>query len=164
MPEIHQSLKVEAIVTMFYRAIAALHLMSSGKHQKVVMRNIVHRAIQVMEEAAHKCNFTFQNKVYLLEAELAAQQSKHKRARVAYNDAISTARSSGFIHEQGLACEMAGLHYKRIGDLKRSMTFLCQAQECYFRWGSKLKTHAVAVELERVVAMQTKKFLLDSVR
>ena len=79
MPEIHQSLKVEAIVAMFYRAIAALHLMSSGKHQKVVMRNIVHRAIQVMEEAAHKCNFTFQNKVYLLEAELAAHQSKHKK-------------------------------------------------------------------------------------
>ena len=69
-----------------------------------------------------------------------------------YLAAISSARLSGFIHEQGLACELAGYHCEKIGDLRSSCIFFEQAAWCYTSWGSQLKVKSVNRQLDYVRA------------
>ena len=66
---------------------------------------------------------------------------------MSYAAAIDSARSSGFIHEQGLACELAGYHCKKIFDLRNARSFFDQAKECYTEWGSQMKVDSVTRQL-----------------
>ncbi len=67
----------------------------------------------------------------------------NREADTAYAAAINSARSSGFIHEQGLACELAGYHYNRICDFSTARSFFDQAKQCYTEWGCQLKVENI---------------------
>jgi hypothetical protein len=71
-------------------------------------------------------------------------------AQASYAAAINSARSSGFIHEQGLACELAGYHCKKINDLRSAWIFFDQAKQCYTEWGSNMKADSMTLQLESV--------------
>ena len=86
-------------------------------------------------------------KVHLLQAELFSFHNKINEAQSSYAAAITCARSSGFIHEQGLACECAGYHCKKIGDLRGAWTFFDRAKHCYTEWGSQMKVDSIAIQL-----------------
>ena len=85
--------------------------------------------------------------VHLLEAEMFSHEGKDEEAKASYAAAISSARRSRFIHEQGLACELAGFYYKKIGDNTSALDFFNQAQQCYENWGSQMKVDDVACQL-----------------
>ena len=87
-------------------------------------------------------------KVHLLEAEQFSLQGKNGDALASYVAAIHCARSSGFIHEQGLACERAGYHCKKINDLRSAWTFFDRAKHCYTEWGSEMKVGSIILQLE----------------
>jgi len=84
----------------------------------------------------------------LLEAEHLSFQNLNIEAQASYAAAISSARSSGFIHEQGLACELAGYHCKNAGDGSSAAIFFDQAKRCYIEWGSQMKVDSVTEQLE----------------
>ena len=65
-----------------------------------------------------------------------------------YAAAIRSARSSRVINEQGLACELAGYHYKRNGDLSDARSLFEQAKKCYTDWGSQMKVDSITRALE----------------
>ena len=65
-----------------------------------------------------------------------------------YAAAIRYACSSRFIHEQGLACELAGYHYKRNGDMSDARSLFEQAKKCYTDWGSQMKVDSITRALE----------------
>ena len=85
-----------------------------------------------------------------MQAEMFSSEAKNEEARESYAAAIESAQSSGFIHEQGLSLELAGFHYKRIGDHASAYRLLCQAKQCYDEWGSEMKVESVARQLESV--------------
>ena len=87
------------------------------------------------------------NKIHLLEAELSSYESRDEDANASYAAAILASRSSGFIHEQGLACELAGFHYKKMGDLQCAQDFFNQAILCYTEWGSEMKVDSITQQL-----------------
>ena len=89
----------------------------------------------------------YSSQVHLLEAEQFSYQNNNNEAQASYAAAINSARSSGFIHEQGLACELAGYHYKRIIDLRSAWSFFDQAKQCYTEWGSHMKVNSVTRQL-----------------
>ena len=89
-------------------------------------------------------------KVHLLEAENFSFNNNHEEAKASYAAAVTSARSSRFLHEQGLACELAALHYKKIGDNKSAYGFFNQAKQCYSEWGSKIKVESVTRQIESV--------------
>jgi len=91
------------------------------------------------------CAMTYQ--VHLLEAEQFSFQNRNNEAQASYAAAIDTARSSGFIHEQGLACELAGFHFKKSFDLRSAWIFFNQAKQCYIEWGSQMKVNSVSHQL-----------------
>jgi hypothetical protein len=86
--------------------------------------------------------------VQLLEAEQFSHQNKNSQAHASYIAAINSARSSGFIHEQGLACELAGYHYKNVCDFNSARDFFGQAKQCYLEWGSLMKVESVSHQLD----------------
>lgn len=81
--------------------------------------------------------------VQLLEAEIYSFRGKHQEAKEAYTASIETARSSRFVHEQGLACELAGHHCRKIGDDATARSFYNQAKQCYLDWGSQMKVDCI---------------------
>jgi predicted ATPase len=90
----------------------------------------------------------YSSQVHLLEAEQFSLQNLNSEAQASYAAAISSARSSGFIHEQGLACELAGHHYKKVFDLRSAWSFFDQAKRCYTEWGSQMKVDSVTQQLD----------------
>ena len=84
----------------------------------------------------------------MLEAEEFSHDGKHDEAMASYVAAINSAQSYGFIHEQGLACELAGYHCKNVGDRDAAWSFFNQAKRYYKEWGSELKINSVALQLE----------------
>ena len=91
------------------------------------------------------CAMSYQ--VYLLKAEQFSFQNRNSEAQSSYAAAINSARSSGFIHEQGLACELAGYHFKKVFDLPNAWISFDLAKQCYVEWGSQMKVDSVSRQL-----------------
>jgi hypothetical protein len=81
---------------------------------------------------------------------LKSHQGKHDEAKASYVASISSAEVSGFIHEQGLACELASKHCKKLGDNSSARNFLNQAKVCYTEWGSQMRADSIARQLNLI--------------
>ncbi len=101
-----------------------------------------------MREAACNSEWNFLNKLELLEAEEYSFDEKNDCALASYDASIASARNSRFTHEQGLACERAGFHCKKVKDKGRALKYFQQAQKCYEEWGSDMKVAAIQRELD----------------
>ncbi len=105
-----------------------------------------------MKEKGEISSWNYQCKIHLLEAEIFSATDKKDKAKVSFCAAISAARSSKFVHEQGLACELAALHCLKYGDIDDATDLLEQAIECYTKWGSQVKIDCVTKQLEKIAA------------
>ena len=104
-----------------------------------------------MTDAAASSDWNFTNKLRLLEAEQQSIRQTHRKAIPLYEDSIERAKRSGFIHEQGLACEKAAFYFKRVASNKeKAQEYFKQARECYEEWGSLVKVDFIQKELDRL--------------
>lgn len=103
-----------------------------------------------MRKLALNSDWNYTNKLELLEAEQECLRGNHHNASRLYDASIISARKSGFIHEQGLACEKAGLHYERRGVNEKAKEYFQQARECYEEWGSSMKVDAIQAKLDNL--------------
>jgi len=64
--------------------------------------------------------------------------------------AIEFAKKSGFIHEQGLACEKAAFYFMRLKNKEKALEYFQQARDrdCYKEWGSFVKLDFIQKELD----------------
>ena len=106
--------------------------------------------LNVVINAAECSEWNFQNKASLLLAEKLSSSSKHEKAEVHYMKAIEESRSSHFVHEEGLACELAGMHYGRRGDITKAKELFQQAENCYETWGSAAKIRQVQKKIKSI--------------
>ncbi|EJK68490.1 hypothetical protein THAOC_10320 [Thalassiosira oceanica] len=107
--------------------------------------SLVDAAIATLREKEATCAHNFRNKRLLLEAEKFSHAGEMEEADVAYLSAIEAAREARFVHEQGLACELAAAHYSRNGsEDDRCRSLLRQALECYETWGCKPRVEYIA--------------------
>jgi ribosome-binding protein aMBF1 (putative translation factor) len=72
----------------------------------------------------------------------------NSEAKAAYDASIAEARSSKFVHEEGLACELAGNHYESLENIEKAVSLFEQAKQCYKAWGSQWKTHQMAEKIK----------------
>ena len=103
-----------------------------------------------MRNAAANSDWNFTNKLCLLEAEQRSLSYNHREAIASYDASIASAKKSGFIHEQGLACEKAGFYHKRYGAVCKAAEYFKQARECYEEWGSSMKVEFIQGELNNI--------------
>ncbi len=103
-----------------------------------------------MAEAAESSGWNFTNKLSLLEAEQQSMRQAHRKAIPMYEESIDCAKKSGFIHEQGLACEKFAFYFKKIESNEKAKEYFQQARECYEEWGSMVKVDIIQKELDRL--------------
>lgn len=78
--------------------------------------------------------------------------NKKQEADLEYDVAISSSRSSRFVHEEGLSCELAAIHYKHHGDNDKALIFFSRAQKCYEVWGSQMKVEEMSRQIGLISA------------
>jgi len=95
----------------------------------------------------------FQNKVHILQAEYFSLNKNDDKAREEYTAAIEASQKSGFIHEEGISCELAGGHCEKFNkdDTKDALKYYKQAKECYVKWGSVMKAELMDAYIARLV-------------
>jgi len=79
---------------------------------------------------------TFENRAALVGAEIARIEGRMLDAEELYEQAIRSARANGFVHNEGLANELAGRFYAARGFERIATTYLRDARYCYLRWGA----------------------------
>jgi len=150
--------RISGIGSVFVHGLNSFQVMKTQNTAKV--RAISREAISTMKVAASqeievgRQSWNFRNKVRLLEAELQSFEKRNDEAEESYAAAITTARCSRFVHEQGLACELAGQHHKKNGDIMRASGFFEQAKQCYADWGSQPKVESINEQMESLQEME----------
>ena len=92
-----------------------------------------------LEVWATNCPDNFENRAILVSAEIARIEGRNFVAMGLYDDAIQSARENGFIHNEGVANEVAARFYIARGFEKIAYTYLHDARYCYVRWGADAK-------------------------
>ena len=130
-------------------ALNSLDVLKKKKNHTSAYKKVVRDAISALNTATINSEWNFSNKLRLLEAEQQYLSKHHERAIDLYDASIASAKKSGFIHEQGLACEKAGFYYKDRGDNKqKALEYFTKARDCYEEWGSIMKVEFVQKELD----------------
>ncbi|MER9469536.1 AAA family ATPase [Mesorhizobium sp. M0482] len=106
------------------------------------------RSSQLEELAAHHQQITtwaesgpenFTHRAALLGAELARLERRDLDAMRLYEDAVRSAREQDFVHNEGIANELAARFYAERGFETIADAYLRNARSCYLRWGAAAK-------------------------
>ena len=95
-----------------------------------------HKQLQVW---AANCPDTFENRAALVAAEIARIEGRALDAMDLYEQAIRSARANGFVHNEGVAFEVAARFYAARGLETIAHPYLRNARYCYVRWGAEGK-------------------------
>ena len=119
----------------FYDSLALLGMWPAGSSMpdETTFQRVVENLEQLKRLAIH-APMNFQNKVDLVEAELARVKGEDWKAIQFYERAINHARENEFVQEEALAYELAAKYFlsreiKEIGKL-----YLLNSRNCYLQW------------------------------
>ncbi|KAL3799465.1 hypothetical protein HJC23_013920 [Cyclotella cryptica] len=139
------------ISVAFYSGLATTSMYrTKGFKFPQPLRHISQRLLPVLTTAEECSQWNFKTKASILRAEYLSLTAKKDKAEHAYGVGISSAQSSRFIHEEGMACELAGMHYKHHGDKSKALDLFRQAQKCYEAWGSRLKVDQMVSTIQEM--------------
>ena len=133
------------VIVLFYYGLAVIDMLK--KKMNTRKQKEVNEIVSSMRVATSHAESNFRNKLELLQAEQYALVGHHSQAVTAYDTAIASAKNCEFIHEEGLACEKAGLYFKRIRDVQKAIRYFDRARLCYDEWGSRMKVEIIEKEL-----------------
>ncbi|WP_437539210.1 ATP-binding sensor histidine kinase [Sorangium sp. So ce726] len=96
-----------------------------------------------LEVWASNCPENFGARAALVGAEIARIGGEWDKAAQLYEQAIRSARESGFVHIEALAYEVASRSYRTRGFDLIADTYLREARACYARWGADGKVRQI---------------------
>jgi PAS domain S-box-containing protein len=102
--------------------------------------------VEQLRDWAENCAPIFQDKHALVSAEVARIDGRDVDAMRLYEQAIRFARENGFVHNEGIANEVAARFYLNRGFETIGHIHLRNARYCYLRWGARGKVK----QLERL--------------
>jgi len=121
---------------LFFDGLIAFACAERQDEDKEQWVSIGTKVIDKMKLWAENSHWNFSNKLYLLEARQYALNGADTLAVERYETSIKASNSHRFIHEEGLANQMAGDYHLRKGRVDSAMMHFGQAKECYERWGA----------------------------
>lgn len=116
--------------------LTALQLARRRDEDEDKWTQIAEKAVTSFQTWQGYCAWNFSNKAALLEAELYFLREEFDKAEDKYNTSIELAYKHHFLHEEGLAMELAGKFYIEMGNNRTAKTSLMTARACYVRWGA----------------------------
>jgi predicted ATPase/transcriptional regulator with GAF, ATPase, and Fis domain len=99
-------------------------------------RDALGQHVQQLRAFAANCPQNFEDRADLVGAEIARIEGRPLEAMDLYERAILSARASGFVHDEALACELAGRFYAARGLAEIAQHYLRKARQGYLRWGA----------------------------
>jgi PAS domain S-box-containing protein len=103
------------------------------RHQHFEALSAHHKQLRVWAE---NCPENFANRAELVAAEMARIEGRALDAMQLYEQAIESARESGFVQNEALADETAARFYLGRGFETIAHAYLRNARNCYQRWGA----------------------------
>ncbi|WP_437830380.1 AAA family ATPase [Sorangium sp. So ce1153] len=85
---------------------------------------------------ADLCPENMAHRSALLRAELERIRGDARAAGDRYDEAIALAQRGGYLHDEALANELAGLSFRALGKTTIARTYLTEAHRAYGRWGA----------------------------
>jgi len=136
----------------FYHALtlAALHREGPADRQ-LEFGGALKRHLAKLEHWAGHCPANFRSRHALVAAELARIEGRALQAMDLYEEAIRSARTSGFVHIEALANELAGRFHLERGFETVARAYLRDARSCYLRWGALAKVAQLESQHPRLV-------------
>src|SRR6201998_4353533 len=89
-----------------------------------------------LELWAKYCPDNFENRAALIGAEIARIEDRVLEAEALYQKAIRSAHANSFVHNEGVANEVAAQFYSARGFEKIANAYLHDARDCYQQWGA----------------------------
>jgi PAS domain S-box-containing protein len=89
-----------------------------------------------LELWAKYCPDNFENRAALIGAEIARIEDRVLDAEALYEKAIRSAHANSFVHNEGVANEVAAQFYSARGFEKIANAYLHDARGCYQKWGA----------------------------
>lgn len=124
------------IYHVFYEALAAFCLAQTQNIDRDKWIGIGEKAVSKFEVWKGYSSWNFENKHFLLSAELLCVKGDYAAAEERYNASILSAQMHRFVHEEGLALERLGMLYKDRGRAESAQEMLANARICYESWGA----------------------------
>src|SRR5581483_10348849 len=121
----------------FYAALALaaqLDAVPAGRHSHQLDLLSGHQ--HQLEGWARSCPPNFEDRLALVQAEMARIENRDLDAMRLYDRAIRSARENGFAHNEALASELAARFYAARGFETISHAYLREAHYGYTRWGA----------------------------
>jgi PAS domain S-box-containing protein len=94
-----------------------------------------------LQQWAENCPENFDNRAWLVGAEIARIEGRYLDAERLYEAAIRAARESEFVNNEAIANELAAGFYAKRGFETIARAYLREARNCYLRWGADGKVH-----------------------
>ncbi len=121
----------------FYAALArAASCNSAEASQRLQQLEAIAAHRKQLAAWAENCPENFENRLALVEAEIARIEGRDLEAMRLYAKAIESAYSNGFLHNEALAHELAGRFYLSCGLRTPGFAHLREAQSRYAQWGA----------------------------
>ncbi len=130
---------LHAITTprLFYAALSLIQIAKRTEDNTALLEE-AQGILGVLEGFATFCAENYSSKIALIKAELAALQEDHTQAVEFYKEAIIRSDENGFISDQAIANELAGIYYLEArNDKFIANSYLSEAQYIYGKWGAK---------------------------
>jgi PAS domain S-box-containing protein len=119
---------------------------------------------QQLELWAANCPENFEARATLMAAEIARIEGRDLDAERSYEQAIRSARESGFAHIQGIANELAGRFYLGRGLETNGYAHLRNASACFALWGADGKVKQLELLYPRLTSSDGRQPVATSVQ
>lgn len=124
--------------SFYYRALALAATCDGAKQPGELPEGLLdcERQLGVWAES---CPENFLHKHALVSAEIARLLGREAEAIRRYEQAVTSARESGFVQHEAIACELAAAFYRARGLATPEGAYLQKARAGYLRWGAHAK-------------------------
>jgi predicted ATPase/signal transduction histidine kinase len=124
----------------FFRALTLAALCAEAPpHEREASLRTIEAEAERHRVWADNCPENFAGRHALVRAEIARVTGDEAEADGLYEEAIRSARESGFVQDEALAYELASRSYRARGRDLIADTYLREARACYLRWGADRK-------------------------
>src|SRR5260221_759073 len=128
---------IQVVDYFYYTALAVAALYeNAGADEQNRWRELLQAHREQLRKWVDNHPPTFADKHALVSAELARIEGRDLDAMRLYEEAIRAARENGFVQNEGVANELAGQFYLKVGIEKVAHSYLRDARYCYRRWGA----------------------------
>ena len=127
--------------------ILALARKTQNNKDRFQMQQQAKNYIEKMKVWSSNCEWNFQHKYYLMQAELFWTDNDIKSALVEFDTAARVASEHRHIPDEALIHERAGLLEKNLNNLNSAKKHFVRAKELFLEWGSPSKAAHTATHL-----------------